>query len=106
MSSNVISNFSDDENDELPLLANEIRVGCPEDIDLTVAPTNEPHIVLDDLEYPGTLLYPTPLPGPHSIVINEVSGQAYRVQRMSFSYLGPRSCVWYRNVLRHNIIMS
>jgi hypothetical protein len=103
MSLSAASHENEEPTDEMPMLAHDIHVRSPEDIDLSTPPLSEPHIVWDDLEYPGTLLYPTPLPGPHCIVINEVTGQAYRVQRMSFSYLGARSCVWYRDVFRHNI---
>jgi hypothetical protein len=35
---------------------------------------SEPVVVEDDLDHPGTLLYPTPLPGPHVVVVNAITG--------------------------------
>ena len=102
----VGSNDDDDDNDDddsLPGLIDHIHARVPEDIDLSREPPSEPVIVLDDLDHPGILLYDTPLPGPHVVVVNVVTGQPYRVQRMSIRHHNQMTSVWYRDVYRHNI---
>ena len=92
-----------DDDDDLPALLAPVQPRVPEDIDLSRELPSEPVIVLDDLDYPGTLLYDTPLPGPHVVVVNVVTGQPYRVQRVSFRHRDQMTSVWYRDVYRHNI---
>jgi hypothetical protein len=92
-----------DDDEELPDLITTVAARVPEDIDLSTEPVSEPVVVEDDLDHPGTLLYPTPLPGPHVVVVNAVTGQPYRAQRMSIRHHGQITSVWYRDVYRHNI---
>ena len=89
--------------DDLPDLLTPVIARVPEDIDLSSEPLNEPVIVLDDLDFYGTLLHSTPLPGPHVVVMNVVTGQPYRVQRMSTRQRDHMTSTWYRDVYRQNI---
>jgi hypothetical protein len=71
-----------------------IYARVPEDIDLSREPPSEPVIVLDDLDYPGILIYDTPLPGQHVVVVNVITGQPYRVQRMPIRHHDQMTSVW------------
>ena len=57
-----IVSSDDDFTDDLPDLLTPVIARVPEDIDRSSEPLNEPVLVLDDLDFPGTLLHSIPLP--------------------------------------------
>ena len=102
--SNYEASDSDDSYSSIPPLMREILVRSVQDIDLNTPHEDGLTEVIDDLgTAPGYQLYPNPLPGSHDIVLNAVSGQPYRVQRMWTRHSPSGYNTWYRDVFRSNI---
>ena len=93
----------DSDGDAIPPLVDSLDLVHLFDFGLDDSLPQRPLSVLDDLTHPDERLHPLPLPGPHHIVLNAVTHQRYRVQKIRFRQTDLHSGTWFRDVCRENI---
>ena len=95
----------DSDGEEMPSLEEVmvVRYRNIEDIDLSAPLPSIPHEVNDDILLRGST-FQQPLPGPHTVVVNSVTRQPYRAQRVQYKQFGDLEGWRFRCVFRDRIV--